>query len=187
MARAIVERPDDRYLLGYEEALGYCVGHRVRDKDGISAALVLAELAAECRADGIGLRDRLDQLAVDHGLYATGQVTVRLDDLEAEERDRIMAGSVVLAPSEVAGIPVVDREDLSEGRHLPPTAGVVLDLADGSRVIVRPSGTEPKIKAYLEVVEPEVSADEIDAVRDATSRRLADLATAIETLLRDLG
>ncbi len=187
VARAIVERPDDRYLLGYEEALGYCVGSRVRDKDGVSAALVMAELMAGCKAEGIGLRDRLDQLAIDHGLYVTGQVTVRLDALESEERDRIMASSVVLAPAEIAGVEVVDREDLSQGLHLPPTAGVVLDLADGSRVIVRPSGTEPKIKAYLEVVASEVAAGEIEAVRDATNRRLADLAAAIEALLLEPG
>ncbi|MEL6982881.1 MAG: phospho-sugar mutase, partial [Actinomycetota bacterium] len=67
VARAIVERPDDRYLMGYEEALGYCVGDRVRDKDGISAALVMAELVARCKAEGIGLRQRLDQLAVANG------------------------------------------------------------------------------------------------------------------------
>ncbi|MEL6982102.1 MAG: phospho-sugar mutase, partial [Actinomycetota bacterium] len=100
-----------------------------------------------------------------------------------EARARVMAGAVALDPAEVAGIAVANREDLAEGRHLPPTAGVVLDLADGSRVIVRPSGTEPKIKAYLEVVAESVEAAEIDVVRDATNRRLADLAAAIEALL----
>ncbi len=183
VARAIVERPDDSYLLGYEEALGYCVGDQVRDKDGVSAALVMAELMAGCKADGHSLRDRLDQLALANGLYVTSQVTVRLDQLDAEQRDRVMAGAVVLAPQQVAGVAVAGREDLAEGRHLPPTAGVVLDLADGSRIIVRPSGTEPKIKAYLEVVEDPVGPAGIGAARDGTSRRLADLAAAIEALL----
>lgn len=187
VARAIVERPDHRYLLGYEEALGYCVGHRVRDKDGISAALVMAELVARCKAEGSSLRGRLDELALANGLYVTGQVTVRLDRLDAEQRQRVMAGSVTIEPAEVAGVAVTGREDLSEGRHLPPTAGVVLDLADGSRIIVRPSGTEPKIKAYLEVVEDPVGPAGITAARDATSRRLADLATAIEALLLGSG
>ncbi len=184
VARPIVDRPDDPYLLGYEEALGYCVGDRVRDKDGVSAALVLAELAAGCRDRGGTLRDRLDELAVANGLHTTGQVTVRLDDLDADERERLMAAAVAVDPHELAGVGVVGREDLAEGRHLPPTAGVVLDLADGARVIVRPSGTEPKIKAYLEVVVDGVSAEGIDAARDATNRRLADLAAAVEELLR---
>ena len=183
VARPIVERPDDRYLLGYEEALGYCVGGRVRDKDGISAALVVAELVAACKADGTNLRRRLDDLAAEHGLYATAQVTVRLDDLDDDARAEIMARANALAPAAVDGVEVSAREDLSEGRHLPPTSGVVLELADGSRIIVRPSGTEPKIKAYLEVIEPDVAAGEVDRARDATNRRLDGLAAAVESLL----
>ena len=83
----------------------------------------------------------------------------------------------------VAGVAVSAREDLSQCRHLPPTSGVVLDLVDGSRVIVRPSGTEPKIKAYLEVIESEVLEGEADRARDATNRRLDHLAAAVESLL----
>jgi phosphomannomutase len=81
-------------------------------------------------------------------------------------------------------VAVTGREDLAEGRHLPPTSGVVLDLADGSRIIVRPSGTEPKIKAYLEVIEPDVADRGVGAARDATSRRLDRLAAAVEALIR---
>ncbi|MEM9566262.1 MAG: phospho-sugar mutase, partial [Actinomycetota bacterium] len=172
VARPIVDRPGDPYLLGYEEALGYCVGDRVRDKDGISAALVLAELAADCRRKGRTLRDRLDELAVANGLYATAQVTVRLDDLDADERERLMTAAVGVDPVELAGVAVVGREDLAEGRLLPPTAGIVLDLADGARVIVRPSGTEPKVKAYLEVVVDDVPAGGIGATRAAADGRL---------------
>lgn len=183
VARPIVERPEARYLFGYEEALGYCVGDRVRDKDGVSAALVMAELVARCRAEGQTLLDRLDDLACRHGLYATRQVTVRLDELEPAERDRLMARAVALEPADVGGVAVTAREDLSQGATLPPTAGIVLDLADGARVIVRPSGTEPKVKAYLEVIETAVTRDRIDQARDATNRRLDALAAAVETLL----
>lgn len=188
VARPIVDRPDGRYLLGYEEALGYCVGDRVRDKDGISAALVMAEVVAGCKDAGRTLRDRLDELAEEHGLYVTRPVTVRLDDpaldLDDEARGELMARAVQLAPHEVAGVAVIGREDLSEGRHLPPTDGIVLDLADRSRIIVRPSGTEPKIKAYLEAVEPDVEGIGVEAARDATNRRLDALAAAVESLIR---
>lgn len=183
VARPIVERPGDRYLLGYEEALGYCVGDRVRDKDGISAALVMAELAAGCRAEGVTLRQRLDELAERHGLYATRQVTVRLDGLGDERRADLMERAVTVAPGELAGVAVTGREDLAEGRHLPPTDGVVLDLADGGRVIVRPSGTEPKIKAYLEVIEADVPAGGAASARGAANRRLDALAAAVTSLL----
>ncbi|MEM7276015.1 MAG: phospho-sugar mutase, partial [Actinomycetota bacterium] len=151
VARPIVDRPDDRYAMGYEEALGYCIGDRVRDKDGISAALVLAELAAGCLAEGTTLVGRLDELIERHGLWATGQVTVGVGHLDDAGREEVKATAVSLDPDEVAGVAVTGREDLAEGRILPPTSGVVLELADRSRVIVRPSGTEPKIKAYLEV------------------------------------
>jgi phosphomannomutase len=184
VARPIVERPGDRYLLGYEEALGYCVGDLVRDKDGISAALVVAELAAAAKAEGTSLWDRLDRLAEEHGLYATAQATVRLDDLDDDARAATMARATALDPAEVAGIAVTGREDLSEGRHLPPTSGVVLDLADGGRIIVRPSGTEPKIKAYLEVIESGVPSGGAQQARDATNRRLEHLAAAVESLIR---
>jgi phosphomannomutase len=184
VARPIVERPDDRYLLGYEEALGYCVGDRVRDKDGVSAALVVAELAAGCKSAGTTLSARLDELAERYGLYATRQVTVRLDDVDDERRAELMASAVAIDPGELAGVAVAGREDLAEGRHLPPTDGVVLDLADGARVIVRPSGTEPKIKAYLEVVEADVEPGGVERARDAANRRLDALAAAVESMLR---
>ena len=186
VARPIVDRPTDHYRFGYEEALGYCIGDRVRDKDGISAALVMAELVAGCLADGSTLWDRLDDLARRHGLHATRQVTIRLDDLGPPDRERLMAAAVAVAPTELAGIAVVGREDLAEGRKLPPTDGVVLDLADGARVIVRPSGTEPKIKAYLEIIEDDIGpgAGAVEAARDATNRRLDALAAAVEEMLR---
>ncbi|MGH1490426.1 MAG: phospho-sugar mutase [Acidimicrobiales bacterium] len=191
VARPIVDRPDERFLLGYEEALGYCIGDRVRDKDGISAALVMAELAAECKAEGITVYDRLNQIVERHGLFATSQVTVSIAKLDDAGRDAAKSRAVSLEPEAVGGVAVQSRVDLSLGETLPPTSGVVLNLADGSRVIVRPSGTEPKIKAYLEVIEeiqagePESSgrAENAKEARRRAELRLKDLASAIETLL----
>ena len=183
VARPIVERPGADYLFGYEEALGYCVGTGVRDKDGISAALVMAELAAGCRAEGIGLRDRLDELARRHGLHATTQVTVQFGDRSEDEQNEIRRAAVAVAPAGLAGLAVVEREDLAEGRHLPPTAGVRLDLADGSRVIIRPSGTEPKVKAYLEVVVPPESCENAKEARRDAELRLDRLSQAVAELL----
>ncbi len=183
VARPIVDRPEDTYLLGYEEALGYCIGDRVRDKDGISAALVMAELAAECKVEGTTVLGRLDGLIERHGLFATSQVTVGIAGLDDAGRAAAKERAVNLDPAEVAGIEVAGREDLSKGERLPPTSGVVLDLADGSRVIVRPSGTEPKIKAYLEVIEPGGPAGYAKEARRKAELRLGELAKEVETLL----
>ncbi len=183
VARPIVDRPEDRYLFGYEEALGYCIGDRVRDKDGISAALVMAELAAECIATGTTVWQRLGSLIERHGLYATAQVTMGIGDLDDARRVAVMQRAVDLDPGDIAGTRVVEREDLSKGERLPPTAGVVLRLEDDSRVIVRPSGTEPKIKAYLEVVEPGGPPGYASEARRRAGLRLRDLEVAVTGLL----
>lgn len=180
VARPIVNQPEATYLMGYEEALGYCIGDRVRDKDGISAALVLAELAAECRAEGIGLTNRLDAIIERFGLWATSQVTVSLADMSDDEAEARKRRAVSVEPSQLADIQVVSVENLAQGRHLPPTPGVVIDLADASRVIIRPSGTEPKLKAYIEVVEPPGPAH---ASRAAARPRLEVLADAVRGLV----
>ncbi|MGI9596184.1 MAG: phospho-sugar mutase [Acidimicrobiales bacterium] len=185
VARPIVERPGDRFLLGYEEALGYCIGDRVRDKDGISAALVMAELAAECKASGSTVSRRLDELIEQHGLYATSQVTVSIAGLDDAGRTAAKERAVSLDPPEIGGVAVVEREDLALGERLPPTSGVVLQLADGSRLIVRPSGTEPKIKAYLEVIEDGGPAGNAEEARRRAELRLEQLARAAEALLVD--
>jgi phosphomannomutase len=134
---------------GYEEALGYAVSPSVvRDKDGISAALAVALLAAELKADGRTLLDRLDELASEHGLFVTGQLSVRVEDLtlisDAMTRLRAQPPSTLLG-REVAYADLALQD--------PPVDAVRL-LGDGVRVIVRPSGTEPKLKAYLETVVP---------------------------------
>ncbi len=155
VARPIVERPDDTYVFGYEEAIGYCCGDRVRDKDGVSAALVAAEMIAELRANAATVWDRLDALAAEHGAHVTGPVTIRFDgpdgnDRRASTMDRVLDDP----PAELDGERLETSLDLSNGETLPPTTGLVLHYSGGTRVIVRPSGTEPKLKAYVEVIEP---------------------------------
>ncbi|MFD5023578.1 phospho-sugar mutase [Streptomyces sp. NPDC058373] len=166
---------------GYEEALGYCVDPEgVRDKDGITAALLLTELASELKESGETLLGLLDELAVRHGVHATSQLSVRVDDLSviARAMERLRSAP----PERLGGLPVVRTEDLSEGvGGLPPTDGLRYTL-DGARVVVRPSGTEPKLKCYLEAVVPVGGPEGLPEARAAAVRTLAaveaDLAEA---------
>jgi phosphomannomutase len=165
---------------GYEEALGYCVDPaHVRDKDGVSAALLVAELAARVKAEGRTLSDELDDLARRFGVHATGQLSVRVADLS--DIARAMERLRDAPPAQLGGRAVESVEDLSEGGHgLPPTDGLRYRLEGDARVIVRPSGTEPKLKGYLEVVVPVVSS--VAAAREVAAERLealrVDLAAA---------
>jgi phosphomannomutase len=166
---------------GYEEALGYCVDpDGVRDKDGITAALLITELASELKEQGRTLPDLLDDLAVEHGLHATDQLSVRVEDLsvitDAMRRLREQP------PTELAGLVVTRAEDLTQGTDtLPPTDGLRYTL-DGARVVVRPSGTEPKLKCYLEVVVPVPTLADLPTARTTATDRLTaikrDLSTA---------
>jgi len=169
---------------GYEEALGYCVApDLVRDKDGVSALLLVVDLAARLKAEGRTLTDRLDDIAREHGLHATDQLSVRFTDLSliAAAMERLRSAP----PATLGGLKVERVDDLAEGSaDLPPTDGLRFHLAEDARVVVRPSGTEPKIKCYLEVVVP-VDADEtdgVDAARISAAGRLdairGDLAAA---------
>ncbi|GAA3658767.1 phospho-sugar mutase [Nocardioides ginsengisoli] len=166
---------------GYEEALGYCVDpHHVADKDGVSAALMLCEVAASAKAAGRTLLDLLDDIAVTHGLHATDQLSVRVTDLA--EIGAAMNRLRDTPPATLGGSAVTAADDLSTGSpDLPPTDGLRYRTADGSRVVVRPSGTEPKLKCYLEVVVPVVEGDVALARAEAATRLTAlraDIATA---------
>ncbi|MET9461121.1 phospho-sugar mutase [Streptomyces canus] len=163
---------------GYEEALGYCVDPEgVRDKDGITAALLITELASELKEQNRTLLDLLDDLAVDHGLHATDQLAVRVEDLSVIAR--AMEQLREHPPTELAGLAITRAEDLTQGTdRLPPTDGLRYTL-DGARVVVRPSGTEPKLKCYLEVVVPVATHADLPAAH----ARATDLLTAIK---RDL-
>jgi phosphomannomutase len=164
-------------VFGYEEALGYCVDPAaVKDKDGVSTLVRVLQLAAQAKAAGRTLLDLLDDLAVKHGLHATDQLSARVEDLSliAEAMDRLRA-----VPPTTLGAYAVERiDDLSKGSEsLPPTDGLRYTLADGARVVVRPSGTEPKLKCYLEVVVP--------VTTDVTAAR-AQAATALAAVKTDL-
>jgi phosphomannomutase len=177
--RALADAPGHRLLLGYEEALGYAVSDVVRDKDGISAALVLAQLAALEKRAGRTLADRLDDIAARHGLHATAPLTLELTGAGGLERmRRIMAALRADPPATLLGRPVTAVEDLRAGTGVLPPSDVLVLRAEGARVVVRPSGTEPKLKAYLEVV-----VDGAD--RAAADEALGRLRSEVERLLAE--
>jgi phosphomannomutase len=158
LARAALDRPDLRFVYGYEEALGSCVGTLVRDKDGITAALAFAELVAAEKQRGRTVLDRLADLARELGVHMTGQRSIRFEGVDGLARMRAAVDALAASPPAVlAGVAVDEVEDLRRGDRLPPTDGVAL-RGPGVRLIVRPSGTEPKLKCYAEAVVP-VSAD----------------------------
>ena len=166
---------------GYEEALGYCVDARhVRDKDGISAALLLAELAAIMKAEGRDLQSVLDDLHSQFGVYATDSFSVRVADLAVI--GQIMTRLRAAPPTTVADVAVARADDLALGSAaLPPTEGLRYFLADDSRIIVRPSGTEAKLKVYLEVIEPVRDVADLAAARARAADRLAAIRAAMES------
>ncbi|HET7245992.1 MAG TPA: phospho-sugar mutase [Streptosporangiaceae bacterium] len=188
IVRAADGVPGARFVFGYEEALGYAVSPAVRDKDGISAALVLLSLAATARAAGQSLLDRWDALEAAHGVHLTTQVT-----LPTRAPAQAMAGLRARPPAGLADLPVTGVTDLGRGGGvgastvtgtggLPPSDVLTYHLP-GARVVIRPSGTEPKLKAYLEVTEP-VGGRPLDGARAAAAARLAPLRDAVAMLVR---
>jgi len=149
-----IMRADPELVFGYEEALGYAVRPGlVRDKDGITAAVAVARMAAAEHARGRSLLDRLDDLARELGVVATAQVSIPVPG--PARGDALLRRFRECPPSQVADLPVLAVRDLSVPAHgLPPSDVLVLGLAGGARAVLRPSGTEPKIKIYLEAAEP---------------------------------
>ena len=135
-------------IFGYEEALGYCVdSKRVKDKDGLSAALVVADIATTLATQGYTIGDQLEKLRQRDGYFATDQISIRVKDLSIIEN---LMKKLRTAPiSELAGQAVALTDFIDGWGTFPGTDAIQLDLADGRRVIVRPSGTEPKLKCYL--------------------------------------
>ncbi|MFF2844520.1 phospho-sugar mutase [Paenarthrobacter sp. NPDC057981] len=168
---------------GYEEALGYCVAPElVRDKDGISAAVLIAEMAAAAKAEGKTVFDTLDDLYLVHGLHASDQLSIRVADLGL--LDAMMNRLRVNPPEAFGGSAVEVSTDLAEGSDaLPPTDGLLYLTRDQSRVIIRPSGTEPKLKCYLEVIRPVESAAELPEARQAARTALDDVLSDVREAL----
>jgi phosphomannomutase len=193
ISRAADQVPGARFLFGYEEALGYDVGDVVRDKDGIGAALAMLWLAAEAKAAGRSVLQRYDDLETAHGVHLTSQVTLRTAD-QAEVMRRLRAHPpAALGEEPVTGLTDLAASDGNAGPAqargaaaapsggLPPADVLILRLA-GARVVLRPSGTEPKIKCYIEIIEP-LAGRPLPAARWTAAKRLSPIRSALEAAL----
>ena len=165
IVRAADDIPGARFVFGYEEALGYAIGDRVRDKDGLTAALAVADLVARLKAEGATVDDRLAELYGVHGFFATRQRSIRRP---VPEIDAAVQRILAAPPSAIAGQPVLDVER-------PASDILVLRLEGDGRVIIRPSGTEPKLKTYLQVVLDDVDRAAADAELDRLGRGVLDV------------
>jgi phosphomannomutase len=176
IARAALRRPGHRLLFGYEEALGYAVTDAVADKDGLSAALVVADMAARALSQGRSLLDRLDELECSLGVHTTGQWSVRLAGSDAPDvLAALMSRLRSSPPARLGGLQVTAVHDLARGdAELPPS-----DV----RVVLRPSGTEPKLKAYLEATTGPCVPGDLDEARRAARARLEELRGEVVTLV----
>ncbi|MGS0825955.1 phospho-sugar mutase [Shewanella sp. 0m-8] len=178
------ETDDNRFVFAYEEALGYTVGSMVWDKDGLSAIVAFAQLTAELASQGQTIWDRLETIYREHGFHLNAQVSIALKpttpNIGAYLREH--------PPVEIAGHKVISTDDISLGKRffsdgseediaLPASDVLIYRLQNGSRVIVRPSGTEPKIKCYYEVVES-MSAE--DTLVSAQQRAQIEMTRFIE-------
>lgn len=184
IVRPAIERPELRFVFGYEEALGYSVDAYVRDKDGISAAVAFAALVSELRARHCTVDDRLRELAVAHGLFTTAAWT-----RTGPSRDSlaiVMARLRQTLPEAVGAFAVESVEDFADGGDLPPTDLLVLRLRPDSRLAIRPSGTEPKLKFYAEVIDAVPDEAVFDRVRATAVARLDALRDATEPWLEGL-
>ena len=185
-----LERTEGRTtVFGYEEALGYSVGDVVRDKDGISAALIFADLAGWCRARGVTAWDYLEEIQREHGLFLSAQRSVTIPGAEgAATIAAIMDGFRARPPAAVGGLAVAETRDYRAGVPGLPKSNVVAYLLDGgSRVTLRPSGTEPKIKYYFELVEAPRAGEPIPSAIVRGEERLAALVDDFVRLAVDRG
>ena len=176
-------------LFGYEEAIGFCVSPQVvKDKDGLSGGSLLSWLAANLKAQGKTLQNELDRLALEHGVYLTAPVTVRVEDLSIIPAT--MAKLRKEPPSELAGSPVASIVDLSdadaakEALGVPPTDALMIHTEANDRVMIRPSGTEPKVKCYLEVIVPVSGPEALEDAKAAARERLARFREDVSEALK---
>nr|WP_256939449.1 phospho-sugar mutase [Arthrobacter sp. BF1] len=168
---------------GYEEALGYCVAPEVvRDKDGISAGLLVAEMAASLKAVGRTLFDVLDDLALAHGLHASNQISIRVEEIS--DIHAMMSRLRSQPPAHFDGSAIAELADLATGSiDLPATEAMAYWSDNGTRVIIRPSGTEPKLKCYLEVIIPVTGAEHLGAAHEEAQRALDAVVIDVKAAL----
>jgi phosphomannomutase len=179
IARAADNVPGARFVFGYEEALGYAVGDVVRDKDGIGAALVMLRLAGMAKSAGRSVIDLYDDLERAYGVHLTSQLTLRTAD-----QARVMSRLRSAPPAAFGEEPVTGLTDLARAGGEPgvPRADVLIFRLPGARVVLRPSGTEPKIKCYIEITEP-LADRSLATAREAAAKRLVPLRAALEAVL----
>jgi phosphomannomutase len=165
----------ENLTFGYEEAIGYCVDSKtVNDKDGISAALYLAQIASDLAQEDKTLQDLLNDVWARDGFHATEQISIRFTDLS--KMDLILADLRANPPREIAGIHVDSIDDLAmPSSDLPPTEGIRIWLVGGIRIIIRPSGTEPKMKCYIEVIatDEKVAQSQLEMLRGPLRKLLS--------------
>jgi phosphomannomutase len=186
-----MERKGIAFVFGFEEALGYTAGDVVRDKDGISTALLAADLAGFLKTQGKDFLDRLEEIYRQFGLAVSAQKSVVLPGSEGLARmQAITAGLRAHPPEAIAGRPVIARTDIQAGTRwtrdrggeepidLPESDVLIFELEGGSRIIVRPSGTEPKIKYYFEHVETTREEEALWEGQARADRALQELIAA---------
>jgi len=184
------------FVFAYEEALGYAVGPSVHDKDGIGAAVAMADLAGWAHARGATVLDVLDEVSRQYGAFTSLQRSLALPGIAgATTLSKVMAAFRQDSPSSIAGRSVLDVRDYAAGQwtgegsgaELPKTDLLAFDVAGGARVLVRPSGTEPKLKLYVDVSETSDAREPLEVVRGRLSAAAAALAEGMEKLVRQRG
>lgn len=187
-ALALEAETGARLVLGYEEALGYTVGTAVRDKDGIGAALVFADLAAWCAGRGQTVPGYLEEVQRAHGLYVSAQTSVTLKGAEGlSAMKAIMDGFRARPPAAIGGMRVGEVRDYLPGGRLPPSNVLAFLLDGGARVTLRPSGTEPKIKYYFELRENLQPGENPTLAHTRAQGRLTALQSAFMALAKERG
>jgi phosphomannomutase len=176
LSRPALEHPELVQVLAYEEALGYAIGADVRDKDGLTAALAVASLAAAQAARGRTLLDALDDLHARHGAHVTDNFSLRDEGPGGDARRAALVERLAAAPPRRIG-----PEEVVGARALADDV-LRLDLAGDARVVVRPSGTEPKLKCYCEAVQP-VRGGDVEGARARARTRLERVRAGLAEVL----
>ncbi len=187
-----LENEQSPFLFAYEEALGYTVGNLVWDKDGLSAMVAFSQLTAKLKQQGKSVWDKLEELYRQHGFYVNAQRSLALDPTAPPVGDKLRAAP----PKTIGGQKVVITEDLkaslrfhasgkTEAIALPASDVLIYHLEDNSRVIVRPSGTEPKLKCYYEVISDFASEQSYSEAQAIAEQRMADLIAAHQASIAD--